>query len=400
MTRFFTLYKEAFGGLSRPTWMLSLIMLINRSGTMVLPFLTIYLTSALGFSLEQTGITMAAFGLGSLCGSYLGGWLTDKIGHFPVQVGALVGGGILFILLSQVQTFEILTVGIFILSTVADSLRPANATSVAFYAKPENITRAFSLNRMSMNLGFSFGPAIGGFLASKSYELLFIVDGVTCITAGIFFYFYFRNQKGNEDAIQHEQPNTNDGKSPWKDIPYLWFALICMIFAIVFFQLFSALPLYYKDVFALDENRIGTLLGLNGLIVFLLEMIIVHLLVDRVPLWKLIAIGTVLNGLSFIVLNLYLDIPSLYLAMIVLSIAEIFAMPFMATVVTRRSGAKNRGRYMSVYTIAYAGANILAPIMGTWVIAHYSFGMLWWICGLLALISTVGIVSMRKTFLA
>ena len=73
----FSLYRNAFAGLSRPAWMLAVVMLINRSGAMVVPFLSVYLTEHLHFSLKQAGLVLSLFGMGSLCGSFLGGYLTD-----------------------------------------------------------------------------------------------------------------------------------------------------------------------------------------------------------------------------------------------------------------------------------------------------------------------------------
>ena len=206
MKRLIQLYKDAFGGLSRPAWVLSAVMLINRSGTMVLPFLSIYLTSSLDFDLKQAGVIIACFGMGSMAGSFLGGWLTDKFGHFPIQVLSLFVGGIMFMVLAAIEGYWHLAIGIFLLSTVSESFRPANASSVSFYAKSENVSRAFSLNRMAINLGFSIGPAIGGLLAAISFKFLFLADGLTCMAAAVFFYLYFRNIKGHD-------PKTADGKN-------------------------------------------------------------------------------------------------------------------------------------------------------------------------------------------
>ena len=115
-----TLYKNAFGGLSPAAWMLALVILINRSGTMVIPFLSVYLTSSLGFSLVETGWIMSMFGLGAIGGSFLGGWLTDKIGPFKVQLISLLGGGLMFLALSQVTSFYPLAGFIFFVSLFTD----------------------------------------------------------------------------------------------------------------------------------------------------------------------------------------------------------------------------------------------------------------------------------------
>jgi len=392
MKKLFSLYRNAFGGLSRPAWMMSLVMLINRSGSMVTPFLSIYVTDMLGYSLQEAGIILSIYGLGSVCGSFLGGWLTDKIGHFRVQFVALTLGGALYFVLLRLQQFEFLAAGVFILSLVNDTLRPANSASIAYYARPENITRAFSLNRMAINLGFSIGPAVGGVLAAFSYRWLFIADGTTCIAAGIFFFLYFRKQQGHRPQRQAKEATTPAiaVRSPYRDGYFLLFTLLCSLFAIIFFQLFTTLPLYYRQAYLLPENRIGGLMALNGLIVFLLEMIIVYLLGDKAKKSFLIAGGVLLLGLSFVLLNLMQHFAILYISMLLLSIAEILAMPFMATITVERSDQNNRGAYMGLYTISYALAHVVAPYLGTSIVATYGFPVLWWFTGVLALVAAVG----------
>src|SRR6478735_6289198 len=101
-----SLYRTSFTGLSTQTWLLSLIMLINRSGTMVVPFMTLYMTSAeMGYTLSDAGTVMGLFGLGVILGAYTGGILCDKIGFYKVQIAALFFGGILFVVLGQVKSF-------------------------------------------------------------------------------------------------------------------------------------------------------------------------------------------------------------------------------------------------------------------------------------------------------
>lgn len=382
MSRITQLYKNAFSGLSRPAWMLGVVMLINRSGTMVLPFLGIYLTSSLGFTLEQTGIILSCFGVGSMAGSFLGGWLTDKYGHFYVQFLSLFIGGVLFISLSNVQGFYSLAVGILFLSTIAESFRPANAASVSFYAKPENVSRAFSLNRMAINLGFSIGPALGGLLAGISFKLLFVADGLTCIAAAIFFFLYFKNIQGHQPISKEKKELSAKTKSAYHDRQFLIFTVLSSCFAILFFQLFISLPLYYRDVYQLSEGKIGMLLALNGIVVFSMEMILVYILGKSTKIHRLIFIGLVLVGAGFAVLNLVHSVLILVIGMFTLSIAEIFAMPFMVTFVVQRSDLQNRGSYMGMYSFSFAVGHVFSPIMGTFIIDHYGYELLWSLSGI------------------
>src|SRR5688572_19551043 len=142
------LYKNAYSGLSKPMWWLALVTLINRSGTMVIPFLTVYLKSK-GYSLEEAGFVMAAFGTGAMLGGFLGGILTDRFGHFYVQFFSLFLNGILFFVLGQMQSLWSFILCIFILSSLGEAFRPANSAAIAAYSNDANRIRCYSLNRLA-----------------------------------------------------------------------------------------------------------------------------------------------------------------------------------------------------------------------------------------------------------
>jgi predicted MFS family arabinose efflux permease len=83
--------------------------------------------------------------------------------------------------------------------------------------------------------------------------------------------------------------------------------------------------------------------------------------------------------------------------MILLTFSEIFAMPFMVTFTINRAGEKNRGAYIGLYTLAFSAAFILAPYLGTRLIADYGFTTLWWAAALLSLPTALGFfASMRE----
>jgi predicted MFS family arabinose efflux permease len=391
LKKVFELYKKAFGGLSRPAWMLAVVMLINRSGTMVVPFLSIYLTSSLGFSIDKAGIILTCFGIGSMTGAFLGGSLSDRYGHFIVQVTSLIGGGIIFILLSGITEYYKLLAGILILSVVSESLRPANSSSVASYARPENVARAFSLNRMAINLGFSIGPAVGGLLAAISYRWLFVADGVTCILAGLFFYFYFSGRKSNPRQMKPGSASKTGYSEVFRNLRFMSFVFLVSCFAILFFQLFMTLPLFYRDAYHLSEGSIGMLLAMNGIVVFSLEMVMVFVLNRRFRIHELIFPGMILLGMSFVILNIFQGSFILVISMFILSLAEILTLPFMATFTVQQSGEHNRGAYMGLYTISFSFAQIIAPFLGSRVIIHYGYETLWWGTGIFAVIIGIGL---------
>lgn len=399
MKEFLRLYLDAYRGLSAPAWMLALVMLINRSGAMVIPFLGVYMINHLSFSLEDTGTVLSCFGIGAVAGSFAGGWLTDKVGHFKVQLFSLILTVPMFFLLPELNTVVKLAVGVFVLSLISETFRPANSVSIAYYSKPDNIIRSFSLNRMAMNLGFSIGPALGGFLAAISYTFLFYGNAVAAFFSAILFFIYFRNRKGNEkkaSEVAMEKAEIKE-RSPYKDVLFMLFSILCSIFTICFFQLLSTLPLYYREVYQMTEANIGVILAFSGVVVFLLEMLLVHLAEKRLSPRDIIVLGTLLCGFSFLILNLAHGMWVLYTAMFVLCLAEILAMPFMATITLQRSTIKTRGAYMGINALSVSAAHVFSPFIGTRVAAVYGFPVLWWGTAIVLLLTSVGFFFVMKS---
>src|SRR5687767_5933072 len=261
-------YRKAYSGLSGSTWLLSLIMLINRSGTMVIPFMTLYLTSPeMGFSLAQAGMVFGLFGAGAFSGAYFGGKLTDRIGFYPVQLITLLGGGILFLVLGQMKTYPLICLFTFLVSFVNEAFRPANTTAIAFYSKESNRTRSYALNRLAINMGWALGSAIGGIIAKFNYELLFWVDGITNIAAALLMWLCIKPVDYKKQ--EHSHPGPAIAVSAYRDKVFMVFIVVTMLFACCFFQLFTNIPVYFKKELHLSEPYIGFLMAINGVIIAL-----------------------------------------------------------------------------------------------------------------------------------
>lgn len=377
-------YKNAFSGLGRETWLLSTILLINRSGTMVILFMPVYATESLKFSITQAGLLLSAYGTGSIAGALLGGWLTDKLGFYRVQFWSLMLSGLAFISIIFFREFYPLCGALFILSIIAESFRPAVMTATAVYCKsPEQTTRANSLNRLAVNLGFSIGPTIGGLLAAISFKWVFIADGLTCIAAALAMRFYLPVKKAPPKT---KTQVSESGSSPYRDRNYLIFVIITFLYAIAFFQLLSTLTLYYKDEYQLPKQTIGLLMAMNGLVIALFEMVLVYKIEKKMPRLIIAAYGSLLTGISFIVLNWFHGFFILVIAMLMATIAEMLSMAFMTAFMIDRSPVAGRGRYAALYTVAFSAAQIIAPLTGTQIVAHAGgYATLWYAMGGLCL---------------
>lgn len=391
-------YRNAYSGLSKETWLLSLIMLINRSGTMVVPFMTLYLTSPeMGYSVGQAGIVFGLFGAGAFSGAWLGGRLTDKIGFYPVQLFTLFAGGILFMVLGQMKTYPLICTFTFLLSFVNEAFRPANSTAIAFYSKTENRTRSYALNRLAINLGWAVGSGLGGFLADISYELLFWVDGITNISAAILMWVVLKPvdyKLEQHKTIGH--PGTS--LSAYRDKKYLWFILFTMLFASCFFQLFTNLPVYLKNELHFSKPFIGILMAFNGILIAIVEMVLIYRLEGKRNILHYITIGVFLVGLAFLMLNIPGIGPLLAFAMITtVTFGEILSMPFMNSYWITRTQPSNRGQYAALYTMAWSAAQTLGPMGGAQLVEYSGFNLLWWSVGGLCIITSFSFLKLRKS---
>ncbi len=389
-----TLYKNAFTGLSKSTWSLTLVMLINRSGTMVVPFMTIYCTQQLHFTLTQAGFVMALFGVGAIVGSFIGGRITDAWGFYPVQVAALLLGGAMFIVIGYLKTYPLLCIGTFLLSLCNESFRPANATAIAHFSTPENRTRSYSLNRLAINLGWCVGGVLGGFLASVNYRLLFWVDGCTNFCAALILLKSLPYVKSGYKKTETLKPA---GNSAWRDKPYIAFIILTILFATSFFELFTMQPVFFKTEWHLNEQFIGVLMALNGVIIVILEMILIFSLEKKNKPLFYMRIGFFLTGISFVLLVFHASALVAVFSVIIVTIGEMLSMPFMNTFWISRSNESNRGQYAALYSIAWSVAQIAAPAFGGQVAMYSGFNTLWWILFSLCSVAAFGILLLDRS---
>lgn len=395
--RAFQKYINNFRGFSREVWILTLVTFINRAGTMVLPFLTKYLKEDLHFSYEQIGWILVSFGLGSMTGSWLGGKLADKIGFYKIMLFSLLTSGFMFFGLQKIETYEGLLVGIFLIMAVADMFRPAMFVSLAAYSKPENRTRSLTLVRLAINLGFAAGPALGGLIIMHlGYKGLFWVDGTTCIVAILVFWILVK-EKQKSTYLDKKNPGEILTNSVFKDKAFWVFLLMCLITGILFFQLFTTIPLYHSEQFGLTELQTGLLLTFNGILVFFLEMPIVNFIEKRnINKLKVVVYGCFAMAISLFLLLLNFWVGILIIMMLFMTVGEMFAFPFANTFAMSRAPKGHEGRYMAIFTMSYSGAHILSGKTGMTIIDAFGYQANWLFMGTLGLIGVfLGYIALK-----
>jgi len=386
-------YKASYSGLPKDAWMLAFVVLVNRSGSIVLFFMTLYLTKELDYSIAAAGRMISLYGIGSMAGAYLGGWLSDVIGTKRVQLFSLILSGIGFIILGHIKSPFIIAIALFIIAILNESFRPANATAVGQVTPPDLRARGFAMNRMAINLGVTIGPAIGGFLAMYNYRLIFWMDGLTCLVAGIILWKFFRHGEF-ETHLSGPAVDPHIG-SPWKDKIYLLFLMLTLTCGLMFVQLFNTWPVYLKDFYALLENKIGTLLAFNAFLVVLFEMPLIHRIGSRNQL-KVISVGTLLLFSGFAILPFGSGILFGAFTVLIWTIGEMLIFPLAISFVSERASDKNRGKYMGMYVTSFALAFVIGPALGTGIYDTWGADSLWFSAGLIGIFVSAGFLLVGK----
>jgi predicted MFS family arabinose efflux permease len=391
------LYKQSFSNLQRNIWVLSIAMFVNRSGSMVLLFTSLYMTNILHFSIGDAGVVMSLYGIGSVLGSYLGGWLTDRNSYFNIMMGSLLISGFILLFLLFIKSMIGISIVVFLYALTADIFRPANSKAIAGYSDVKNRTRSVSLVRLAVNLGFTVGPAIGGFVALYlGYKWLFVIDALTTMGAAALLYFYLP-RRHIESAPGNPAILKDSSTSAYRDFIYLTFIFFVALYGTCFFQIFASIPQYFSKVCHYDEGTIGLLLALNGFIVVLIEMPLMLKLEHKSKIFPFIKLGALMLPLSFAILFFgkgWMIWAIVYT--IVISLSEILAMPFMMNFALSRPPAERQGQYSALYSISYGIANIAAPLIGLGIANRFGFDSMFLSLIFMSLLTYVGFIFLEK----
>lgn len=244
---------------------------------------------------------------------------------------------------------------------------------------------------------------MGGLLASVNYNFLFWADGLTCIFAAAFIFFVLPKPStlASKENDKNEEVNLNKEeiepiRTPYKDGVYLAFLFFTMLYSTAFFQFFTSLPLFYKDVCQLSEKHIGWLMAFNGMGVAVIEMTLIYYIQHRWTKFNFISLGVILLIGAYLILIPFHTTLILVIGMFFITMSEMFAMPFMSTYAIGRAPKASMGQYMALYSMAWSIAQIIAPIIGTNVIQHFGYNVLWLVLSGISLISFVGFRWMEK----
>jgi predicted MFS family arabinose efflux permease len=388
-------YRAAFRGLPREVWLLAFGLFVNRSGSMVLPFISLYLTEDRRLPFAVAGRLLALYGVGAIAGSWLGGWLSDRASPTRAQQVSLVASGFAFLGFSTLRSIPAISIAIFLLAVVAEAYRPAAMADMSQRAPAAVRARSFALLRLAANLGVGIAPAAAGFLVMQGYGWLFLADALTCWLAAVVLALALdgaRRGAGHADATL-----IGAERSPWSDRPFLGLLVLLVLLATVFFQTLGTLPVYLHEARGLREDAVGLLLALNPLLIVLFEMVLVQR-AERHEALPLIGLGGFLLCTGFGLLPLGGSVGWIVVAIAIWTLGEMLALPLTNTLIAGRPGPRQRGRYMGLYMSAFSCAFVFSPALGSWVYDRFGPDALWYGLGAVGPLFWVGALALRRGF--
>ena len=392
-------------GLPREAWVLCGAVLVNRMGTMVIPFLVLYLTRELGVSPSRAAAALAVYGLGAVATAPFAGRLADRIGPRSIVATSLVAAGLLLLPYPWLRSYPAIVALTFAWSVAGEALRPATLSWISSVVPPSQRRAAFALNRLAVNLGMSIGPAVAGFVVARSFAAIFILDALTSIAAGGIILFATRGVpplSAAVDAASASAGGTEAGGAAapparlraWRDPVFLYFLAGCLPVQIVFFQHASTLPLYLVRDLGLSESIYGMMFTINTLMIILLEVP----LNGATSAWshrRQLALGALLTGLGFGGIGLAGGAAGVALMVVVWTFGEMILLPGSAAFAADTAPSQRRGEYLGLYSMSFSGAFAIAPWLGARTMELFSPRALWVACALCGALSAALLSRVR-----
>lgn len=374
--------RSRLGGLPRPFWALFGGTLVNRLGTMVEPFIGVYLTQARGVSLATAGLVMTMYGVGSLLSQPIAGWLTDHLGRRITLTGGMVATAVTMVALGYTTGTPGLVAGMLVLGVVVDVYRPASQAIVADLVPPEDRPRAFGLLFWAVNLGFSVAMVAGGWLARSGFTVLFWVDAVTCLIFGLLVW----------RAIPETRPVREDAEpggfaDVLRDRVMVAFVLANLAYTVVYQQPVTTLPLAMTAQ-GLPTSAYGMALAVNGLLIVVLQPIM-NTWLARFDPSRTLATGFAVLGLGIALTSLASSVAGHAAAVAVWTFGEVLTAGIAGTIVATLAPPHLRGRYSGLYGLSWSAGSLLAPLVGTRLLAAAP-GLMWPLLGGLSLLAAAG----------
>jgi MFS family permease len=337
-----------------------------------------------------------AYGAGSLFSILVGGQIADRLGRRTALLLSLFGSGALAVGMSAAPSLRVFVPLLVVFGMVVDLYRPASAAIISDLLPSADRAVGFAAVRMAVNLGFAVGVAVGGFLADRSWRLLFAGDGFTTLLFGTLVLLAIGETRPAGARSAPTDPGPTPTPSPWRDGVFRLALFSSFSFCLVLCSFSTLLPLTVTLSAGYPAKVYGLLLSANGLVVALLEVSAAHAFAHRRRL-RVAAVGMVLTGLGFGLSGTVRHWAWLLAMVVVWTLGEILTIPQYTAFVADWAPPAARGRYLSLSQATFSLAFAVNPIITLPLRARFGDAVLWPMHLLVILPATAVLLHLART---
>ncbi|HBF40309.1 MAG TPA: hypothetical protein DDW19_00575 [Anaerolineaceae bacterium] len=384
---------KVYNEFPRKFWVVVGVSFIDHvGGTLLFPFFSLYITQKFGVGMTEAGIILGLFSIFGLVGSMIGGAVTDKFGRRKLIIFGLIFSAISTLTLGLIKTYAMLIPLSMVIGLLSDIAGPAHNAMIADLLPEDKRQEGFGILRVSGNMAWIIGPTIGGFVATRSFLALFIMDAViSCIVAFLFFKFIPETKPRTAEHIEQVSLfKTFQGYgTALRDRAFMAFLVASVLMGLVYGQMYSSLSVFLNRVHDIQPSGFGFLLTLSAIVVILFQFSVTRK-IKHFPPFLLMAVGTLFYMVGFGMFGFVTTYVLFALAIVVVTLGEMIVVPTSQGLAANFAPQEMRGRYMAVYGLSWSIPSTIGPGAAGVILDNLNPNLLWYIGGILCFVAAMG----------
>jgi MFS family permease len=390
-----------FNEYPRTFWTLMGVSFIDHlGGALMFPFFALYITSKFDVGMTEVGILFALFSISSFIGSALGGALSDRLGRRGMLIFSLISTSLSSVLMGVVNSLGLFYLLALLVGIFTDVGGPARQAMMADLLPVEKRVSGFGIFRVVFNISAAIGPAIGGFMATRSYLALFISDAILSLITAILVYLYIPETKPEaHEGTQHESLGaTFRGYfTVLRDRIFVFYIFASILAGLVYMNFNTTLGVFLRDYRGIPESGYGLLITINATMVVIMQFSVSRIIEKYKPM-MMMALGTLLSGLGFALFGFVQTYSLAVVAMVILTVGEMIWAPVSNALVAMFAPEDKRGRYMAAFGFSWGIPFAIGPLMAGRVLDTGHGNWLWYACGILGILGTLCFLALNQSF--
>jgi predicted MFS family arabinose efflux permease len=387
--------------LPRTVWLIQCGGLVNSFGNgMAFPFIVIYLHNVRGVSFAAAGAALAVGGVAALAAGVGAGTLVDRIGGRNTLLLGLLQQSAAFALFPLIREPWHAVALLSLEGAGTACFWPGQSTLLTRIAPADARSSAFSVQRITMNLGLGLGGLVGGLIATtsdaSSFTKLFLLDAAT------FFVFVGVLSTIREPAPpEGEHEEAGGYRAVVRDRNFLALLVLNVLFVAVGYEVFALLPPFAKNYAGVSERWVGMIWLANTVAVVLVQLPVAKALEGRRRMLALALMNAIWAVASLVVLAAggLLSGTSAALVLVtagvVFGVGETLQAPTQPPLVADLAPDRLRGRYFALGSMSWSVGGILGPAVGGALLGWHPLAV-WPTASAVCVVAIVGCLLLER----